>query len=193
MNLRLFAAFALLLLCAPGCSTPYMRDARPDEVITAPPPGKALVNFHRPSDYGGHRLYHVFQKTNYLGSNLGEQRFQYVFEPGEHVFVGYLDDSIWSTVSVIRADLQPDKVYDCVVDAGYFTSSIALNPLKKDEKRRAKLEDWEDDEDLMVRSEESPWQQLEAKRRENNEEILQDFLHGEKQERVKLLAADDCR
>ncbi len=193
MTLRAMALLGLLLLAAPGCGAPRMREARPDEAITAPPAGKALVNFQRPSDYGGHREYAIFDRTTLLGTNFGEQRFQYVCDPGEHVFIGYLTDSIWATVSVIKATLLPDKVYDCIVDAGYFTSSIALNPLKKDEERREELPDWEDDSDLMVKNEAGNAAFYEADRRADNEEILKDFLEGEKTDRVKILAPDDCR
>jgi len=194
MAVRSILFLAALLCLAPGCgSTPYMREALPGEALEAPPAGKALVNIHRPSDYGGHRVYLVFDGTQFVGASRGEERFQYVAEPGTHALVGYLADSIWATVSVIQADLLPDQVYDCVVDAGYFTSSIAVNPLPKGEKRRAKLPDWEEDQTTLVVDQQSNVAEYEADRREDNEEILKDFIGGPKQERVKVLAADDHR
>ena len=192
--LKSLAVCAPLFLFVQGCgSTLYMREALPNEVLTAPPPGKALVNVHRPSDYGGNRLYSIFDRTKFVGLTEGEQRFQYVCDPGEHVFVGYLNSSIWATVSVIKADLAADKVYDCVVDSGYFTSSIAVNPLPKNERRRPKIPDWEEDETAMILDGASGYAEWEADQQEKNEEILKDFLKGDKGDRVKTLAKDDCR
>ena len=124
MNGRLIALCALLLLAAPGCGTRFMRPANPGEMIVEAPEGKALVNFHRPSSYGGHREYVIFDSFTFVGLDLGEQRFQYLADPGEHIFIGYLTGSMWATVSVIKATLEAGKIYDCVVDAGYFTSSM---------------------------------------------------------------------
>lgn len=183
-----------LLVLAQGCGgTLYMREALPSEVLVAPPPGKVLVNVHRPSDYGGDRLYSIFDKTRFIGLTQGEQRFQYVCDPGEHVFIGYLNGSVWATVSVIKADLLPDKIYDCVVDAGYFTSSIAVSPLPKGDKRRPKLPDWDANETTMILDGASEFRGWEADQAEENEEILKEVAKGEKKERLKLLAKDDHR
>ncbi len=194
MNSRLIALCALLLLAAPGCGTRYMRPANPGEMVVTPPEGKALVNFHRPSNYGGGREYVVFDSFAFIGLSLGEQRYQLVCDPGEHIFIGYLTSSMWATVSVIKATLEAGKVYDCVIDSGYFTSSIAVNPMTKDQERREDIAEWEeDDEDLMVIDELSSWQAYEAKRREDHVEIIADFVNGEKKDRLKMLGPEDAR
>ena len=183
-----------LFMLTQGCGgTLYMREALPNEVLVAPPPGKVLVNIHRPSDYGGNRLYSLFDKTRFMGLSEGEQRFQYVCDPGEHVFIGYLNGSIWATVSVIKADLLPDKIYDCVIDAGYFTSSIAVNPLPQADKRRPKLPDWDEDQTTMVLDDATNFGAWEADQAEDNEEILKEFVKGEKKDRLKQLAKSDHR
>lgn len=184
---------AAAVLASTGCGVPLMRPATPSEVYSAPPAGKTLVNFHRPSNYGGNRLYTVFDRTKFLGNDFGEQRFQYVCDPGEHIFIGFLRGSIWGSVSVIKADLQPDKIYDCIVDAGFFTSSIAINPIKKGEERREDFPDWEDDQRVFVVDDAQNVSGFEAKRQEDNEKIMADFVNGEKKDRLKYLDAADCR
>jgi hypothetical protein len=194
MNCRLAALCALLLLAAPGCGTRYMRPANPGEMYEVPPEGMALVNFHRPSGYGGGREYTVFDSTTFVGLDLGHQRFQLVAEPGVHYFIGSLTRSMWATVSVIHATLEAGQIYDCVVDAGYFTSSIAVVPMTADQERREDIAEWEeDDERPMMIDELSRYKDYEADRHDDNLEIIADFVNGDKKERLKLLTPADAR
>lgn len=191
---RRIALLACLLPLLIGCGgVPYMREALPGEILTAPPEGKVLVNFNRDSGYGGHRVYAFFDGTKLIGCNEGESRVQYVCEPGKHTFIGYLTDSIWATVAVVDAELLPGKVYDCIVDIGYFTAMIQMNPLKRGDARRENLADWDVDQDTLVLDPESDWRGYEADQAEDNAEIL--AKHAEKEERdpAKQLAATDHR
>ncbi|MGE0707864.1 MAG: hypothetical protein AB7N76_12855 [Planctomycetota bacterium] len=187
-----WALVAALTVLA-GCGgVPHMREAEPGELLSAPPAGKVLVNFNRDSGYGGHRVYAFFDGTRFVGCNKGAQRVQYVCEPGQHVFIGYLTSSIWATVSVVDAELLPDKVYDCIVDIGYFTAMIAMNPLKRGDARRGRLADWDEDQDTLVLDPEGRAVRYEAEQAETNQKILDEHKTKER-DPAKVLAPDDHR
>jgi hypothetical protein len=105
--------------------------------IASPPSGKALVNFHRPTAYGGNERVPIFDGTGKMLIDLpGKSEFQVVCDPGEQLFIAWADH-----VSVVKADLAADKTYDIMVDVGmgWMEANIRLTPLSKDDPRRAKL------------------------------------------------------
>jgi hypothetical protein len=161
--------------------------------ISQPPPGKALVNFHRPSSYGkpvGVPIFDINGKM--LVDMRGASLFQTVCDPGETVFISWAEH-----VTVIKADLAPDKIYDIMVDVapGWVTANIFLTPLTKGDPRRAKFAEFDRREKwtLAINPGSPRVAEYEAKNRERIEQIKKDFLSGEKSERVKVLAKDDCR
>ncbi len=100
---------AAVVLC--GCAS-VPKTCRIVTRISQPPPGKALVNFHRPSSYGkpvGVPIFDINGKM--LVDMRGASLFQVVCDPGETVFIGWAEH-----VTVIKADVAPDKIYDIMVD-----------------------------------------------------------------------------
>ena len=114
-KLRSHAGYLLGLIFAGtlcvGCSG-LPKQLTKTQRIEQPPAGKALVNFHRPSTWGGGQLYPIFDLNGKMLIDLpGGCEFQQVCEPGENVFMGWAEH-----VAVVKADVAPDKVYDVMVD-----------------------------------------------------------------------------
>jgi hypothetical protein len=122
----------------------------------------------------------------------GASLFQIVCDPGETVFIGWAEH-----VTVIKADLAPDKIYDVMVDVapGWVTANIFFTPLTKGDHRRADLADFDRREKwtIAINLDSPRVAEYEAMNHERIEQIKRDFLSGEKSERVKVLAKDDCR
>jgi hypothetical protein len=161
--------------------------------ISQPPAGKALVNFHRPSNYGGPRPIAIFSGDGKMLVDLpGASLCQRVCDPGESVFITWADH-----VTVVKADLAADKIYDMMVDVspGVWQINIYLTPLTKGDPRRAKLAEFEmrEKRTLTINPASPHVVKYEANSRVRIEQIKRDFLSGEKSERVKVLAKDDCR
>jgi hypothetical protein len=182
----------LVAIVGGGCSSVPKTDRVVDR-ISQPPPGKALVNFHRPSGYAGGRLIAIFDRNGKMLVDLpGRALFQQVCDPGEQVFMVWADH-----VTVVKADLAPDKIYDIMVDVsmGWVQANIVLSPVGKDDPRRAKLAEFERRErrTLGVNPESPRVAEYEAKNQPRVAEIKQDFLAGAKSDRVRHLQKDDCR
>ena len=160
--------------------------------IAAPPSGKALVNFHRPSNWGGVEKFAIFDINGKMLIDLpGGSEFQLVCDPGEQVFIAWADH-----VTVVKADLAPDKVYDIMIDIamGWVRGNIQLIPLTKSDARREKLAEFERREKRVLALSRNKYiTDYEEKNKERVAQIKKDFLSGEKAERVKVLAKDDCR
>jgi hypothetical protein len=95
----------LLAFAVASCTMkrPYMVA---QEAGIKPSPGKALVNFVRPSGYGRAAKATLWDGDKLIGVSFGKQRFQYECEPGKHLFIA------WSEYkSPVEAELLPDRVY----------------------------------------------------------------------------------
>jgi hypothetical protein len=160
--------------------------------IAAPPSGKALVNFHRPSNWGGAEKFAIFDINGKMLMDLpGGCEFQMVCDPGERVFIAWADH-----VTVVKADLAADKTYDIMVDIamGWVRGNIMLIPMEKNDARRDKLDSFEKREKRVVALNRNKHvEDYEAKNKDRIEQIKKDFLSGEKSDRVKELHRDDCR
>ncbi len=160
--------------------------------ITQPPPGKALVNFHRPSNWGGAELFAIFDGNGEMLIDLpGGSEFQQICDPGEHIYFAWADQ-----VTVVKSDLAANKVYDIMVDIGmgWVRGNIRLVPLNKDSPRRVRLAEFEKRErQILAQNRTDHVANYEAKHKERIEQIKQDFLGGQKSERVSRLRQDDCR
>ncbi|MCB9888453.1 MAG: hypothetical protein H6836_02665 [Planctomycetes bacterium] len=95
--------------------------------LTAAPPGMALVNFHRPSDYLREAECKVFDQERLIGNTKGEMGFQYVCPPGLHTFLGRAAKG-----TGLRAELAADKVYDVRIEPqrDIFHHSFSLEPMQ---------------------------------------------------------------
>ena len=143
--------------------------------ISQPPPGKALVNFHRPSSYGKPISVPIFDINGKMLVDMrGASLFQIVCDPGETVFIGWAEH-----VTVIKADLAPDKIYDVMVDVapGWVTANIFFTPLTKGDHRRAELADFDRREKwtIAINPDSSRVAEYEAKNHERIEQIKRDF------------------
>ena len=122
----------------------------------------------------------------------GGALYQHVCDPGEQIFVAWAEH-----VSVVKADVAPDKIYDILVDVsiGWVQANIFLSPLTKDSPRRAKLAGFEKRERATLNlNPASPHiAAYEANSQQRIQDIKRDFLGGQKDERVKLMKKNDCR
>jgi hypothetical protein len=155
--------------------------------LYAPPQGKSLVNFHRSLGAFTYALYD--QAGTFLCDAPPYGEFQYVCDPGEQVFIGWI---LQSPVSVVQAELAPNKVYDILILETSWERPH-LVPLAKGDERRAHLSEYEAEEDpvSMIRS--SRILKSEAQVQPKIEEIRKDFFGGPKSDRVVKLAKEDCR
>ena len=189
----------LIGIVGTGCSS-IPKTTRLAERISQPPPGKALVNFHRPSNYGAGRLIAIFDGNGKMLIDLPvTSLFQHVCDPGERVFM------VWDDrVSVVKAELAPDKVYDIRVDIsdikvdlfmGWVRANIVLTPLRKNDSGRAELAGLEKQEKrtLSLNSSSPRVAEHEAKSQMTVADINKDFLTSQQADCVKYLQKDDCR
>ena len=132
----------------------------------------------------------VFDSHELIGNTRGKERFQYVCDPGGHTFVAEAQK-----VTVIQADLLPDQVYDIVVDIGmgWWRANITLEAITRDHERRHLVPEWEANTTLMVFVDDAEAASFEADRRADIDEILADFLRGEKADRLERLTPEDHR
>ncbi len=160
--------------------------------IANPPAGKALVNFHRPTGYGGQVLYPIFDGAGKFICDLpGRSAYQYACEPGKHLFIGWAEH-----VTVLEAEVVANKTYDVMVDVGmgWGQANIKMTPLAKDDPRRTKLAEFEKREKQVVAIQKNDHViQYEQKNQARIQQIKSDFLGGAKSERTRSLQKGDCR
>lgn len=186
------------LLLATGCKIgPRQRQSmlrqEQGSRLTAAPAGQALVNLHRPGLTKSYKNYNflVFDHRGVLLAELPIQaETQIVMEPGDHVFVGWYIAT--APVSVVKADLAADKVYDLYVLEG-FNDRPRLEVLHWNDPTRSRLVEWESTEALMVLERTTEITAVEADVRPRIEQIKADFLSGPKSDRVRTLQREDCR
>jgi hypothetical protein len=185
-SLALCLAFALPLAACAGSK--LIKTQR----IASPPSGKALVNFHRPTAYGGTERFPIFDGTGKMLIDLpGKSEFQLVCDPGEQLFIAWADH-----VTVVKADMAADKTYDIMVDVGmgWMEANIRLMPLSKSDPRRAKLDEFEKRETHVWAMERNKHViDYEAKNQDRVQQIKKDFIAGEKSDRIGSLSKSDCR
>ena len=62
----------LLVSSLQSCGLAFMRQSMAGETtLSAPPSGKSLVNFHRPSGFGGAADFRIFDRENLIGNVAG--------------------------------------------------------------------------------------------------------------------------
>lgn len=194
-----FHALALvgcLLMFGTGCgSVPKVpKDMAQVERLQQPPPGKALVNFLRPTKYGSRgpgMRQAIFDGSGRMLCDLpGQFQFQYVCDPGEHVFIAWADK-----VTVVKANTVAGKVYDVMVDVsmGWVRADIKLTALTKSDPRRARLAEFEKACRVLSQTRTAHIEEYETTRAARIAEIKRDFLDGDKKDRLQVLGPDDCR
>jgi hypothetical protein len=159
--------------------------------LSTPPEGKAIINFQRPTKYGG-QLYAIFDGDGKLLCDLpGAAAYQYVCAPGEHVFIAWAD-----AVSVVKAEVEAAQVYDIMVDVGmgWVRPNIKLVPVTKEDPRRDRLAEFEARQKWVVGIERTEHVvNYEQRNAAKIAEIKRDFLGGEKSDGVRHLSRTDHR
>src|SRR4030043_1061052 len=93
--------FAIMAGCA-GRSQ-YILKATPTE---APPPGKALVYFMRPSEMGFAINFQIWDGNHFVGLSQAKSYFAYQCNPGKHLFLGFAENKV-----AIEEELEAGKSY----------------------------------------------------------------------------------
>jgi hypothetical protein len=100
-------AVVLLILFVVACAPRHMIKQEP---MQNPSAGKAIVNFMRPSSFGGGVQATIWDSDKLIGFTAGKMAFQYECDPGKHLFIA------WSEYkSPVEAELLPDRVYYIVL------------------------------------------------------------------------------
>jgi len=129
--------FVLVILLVTSCGGKYMIKQDP---ISKPEPGKALVNFVRPSFFGKAVRVSLWDGDKLVGISYGKQAFQYECDPGNHLFIA------WSEYkSPVEAELLPDHAYYIVLQIrmGVWRGRIHQVPVNKHHELWAQALEWQ--------------------------------------------------
>ena len=86
-----------------GCASSMMLKA---ETKLEPGPDYAVVNFIRPSSFGGAIKFGIWDKDNFIGILTPKNYIQYKASPGEHMFMARAEN--WA---VLKATVAAGKTY----------------------------------------------------------------------------------
>ncbi len=113
------------------------------------PPDRALVVFIRPSSYAGGQLFTIIDdQGQFLGDALPSSYFVSPVLPGDHLFVGWAENTC-----ALRASLLPGRTYYVEVAArmGFWSSRLQLLAIKPSVESWAELPEWlADSQPLLV-------------------------------------------
>ncbi len=126
---------AVIVGVLPACASSMMM--RTEEVVK-PGPDYAVVNFLRPSSYGGAIKFGVWDKENFIGILTPKNYIQYKAAPGEHIFMARAEN--WA---VIKAKVEAGKTY-YILGAprmGVWKARVALEVVRPGDKR---IDKWMD-------------------------------------------------
>jgi hypothetical protein len=197
MASRLGIAFLVTLVLLPfaGCTSATSKFMqRVDSVPTSPAPGTALVFIHRPRAYGGHGLQaNVWDGRSFIADIGAGHTAYYECAPGRHRFICRSVEK----VSVVEADLAAGQVYDLKVSMAFswWIQSFEIEPIGKDDKRRAEIAPWMKKHRLHKLNPGSTdsHRAYETKWASEIDTILQNFCEGKDKHRLQHLAADEHR
>lgn len=111
----------LLAVLFTACGPPNFLVRR--DAMEAPPSGKALVRFISPKAVG-----YVFDGQEVIGFSFPKTHFDYVAEPGKHLFITSMENKAF-----MEADLLPGKTYYVLMRLifGAWRSRIAFLPVNE--------------------------------------------------------------
>lgn len=129
-------AIGLVLLLATalltgGCASSMML---PTEAFTAGP-DYAVVNFLRPSSFGGAIKFGIWDREEFIGIVTPKSYVQYKASPGEHLFMARAEN--WS---VIKATVEAGKTYYIIAEPkmGVWKARVAMTVQDPNDARVAK-------------------------------------------------------
>jgi hypothetical protein len=123
----------LLTVVLSGCASSMML---PTDTLIQPGPDYAVVNFLRPSSFGGAIKFGIWDSDNFVGVLTPKNYIQYKAAPGEHLFMARAEN--WA---VIKANVAAGKTY-YIVGAprmGAWKARVALEVVNPDD---PKLQKW---------------------------------------------------
>lgn len=109
-----------------ACSSSHMTRLSPGEQTNGPEPGKALINFMRPSSFGGAIQSTLYDGDTYIGTISANTRLCYQAEPGQHLFM-----IVGESADFMQANLLPNKTYyvNVAPRPGFLKSRFSLRPM----------------------------------------------------------------
>lgn len=121
-KLFVLAWFYALLV---GCASNHVTPVTADQITKRPESGKALVNFMRPSNFGGAIQSTVYDGDKYIGTVSANTKICYQAEPGKHLFM-----VIGESADFMEAELVANKTYYVTVAPrmGVWKARFSLNP-----------------------------------------------------------------
>lgn len=133
-----FVVFALSLLSACATSGSLSKHLTPVATDPKPEPGKALVIFMRPSQFGFLIQSTVYDDTEYVATVSAGSRVGYQAKPGEHMFM-----VVGESADFMRAELMEGKTYYALVTPrmGAWKARFSLRPVNGDI-TQAELDAW---------------------------------------------------
>lgn len=125
------------LMSACASMSPHMTLIK-DHPVIKPEPGKALIIFVRPSNYGGAIQATIFDDQTYIGTVSAKTKVAYQATPGKHMFM-----VVGESADFMRADLMEGKTYYAQVAArmGFWKARFSFIPLNG-QVSKAKLNEW---------------------------------------------------
>src|SRR4030042_5953860 len=176
--------FAIMAGCA-GRSQ-YMVKATPTE---APPPGKALVYFMRPSGMGFAINFQIWDGTHFVGLSQAKSYFAYQCDPGRHLFLGIAENRV-----AIEADLVAGKSYfiGTNVRMGAMKARMDFTPVTRGSQLWGQVEEYKKSLNFIAIKEEerAKW---ETGKKQEAQRFIDYFSTGEGKSKVLRLNKEDGR
>jgi len=139
---------------------------KPSTSVLAATSDKALVRFMRPSGMGVAIEFNLFDGTKLIGNIVAKSQFDYLADPGRHVFMSTAENKVF-----LEADLAPGKLYYVItrIYPGAWRARVAFVPvtcgsefwdtvlqyekeLQKLEPDEAKLKAWEEQNKAQIQA-----------------------------------------
>ena len=182
---------ALSALLFSGCRGPIADPSPLMQRVAAPagppPAEKSQVHIHRPRAGQGYGLYTGVWDSNKFIADLGNgHSVAYVCEPGTHYFINRSVER----VGVVETQMLPGQTYALWIDtAGAFIASFQLEPLKRGSKQWDEAASWAKENLWVTRAPAADVH--EQQRQKEIEIIMNDFVRGDKKDRLRHLGADE--
>ncbi len=144
-RMRSFSAVLLAAIMLSGCAgaVKNMRSVPPDQAVTSPVQGKAMVVFMRPATLGFAIQSSVFEvkqdEPMLVGIVAAKKKVGYQVDPGQHVFM-----VVGESADFMSAELDANKTYYALVTPrmGMWKARFSLKPVSAAELQSPDFNDW---------------------------------------------------
>ena len=142
-----YLSLLLISIFLSGCagSVKHMRVVAPEQVVSSPAQGKAMVVFMRPATLGfaiQSSVFEVDQNDHMIvGVVAAKKKVAYQLAPGEHLFM-----VVGESTDYMAAELEADKTYYALVTPrmGVWKARFSLKPVHADQLDSAEFNKWFD-------------------------------------------------